>query len=119
MGFMGLQKPGQKESVNDYSNVLVPLATAKRHETVIAEYERRRSAEGLRDLSLESPGEKPQEKDGIDGIDGNEKGVLSTGSKVYSPYTIEGLKAEVFEDVKVTGCDSAYDCEFVGWEGMG
>jgi hypothetical protein len=29
----------------------------------------------------------------------------------YKPYTIEGLRAEVMEDVAASGHDSAYDCK--------
>lgn len=104
MGLFGLKKPFQKESVNNYTNVLVPLESAKRHDTVIAGYERRRSAESLRGSTDGAALKDAGEKD-------NEKGIES---KVHSPYSIEGLRAEVFDEMAARGDghDSAYDCEF-------
>lgn len=111
MGFLGIKKPFQKESVNNYTNILVPLANAKRHDTVIADYERRRSAENLapRASSLTSSDAKKESDAGVGAgadVGRNEK---SLGNGVYSPNTIEGLRAEVYEDMARSGEDSAYD----------
>lgn len=107
MGFLGLRKPGQKDSVNDYNDVLVPLATSKRHATVEAEYARRRSAEGrgsTTDTSTFGPSKVEENGEG------------EKGGKVSSPYTVEGLRAECMQDVDAGGHDTAYDCEFCsGW----
>lgn len=99
----------EKDSVDQYPGVLVPLAQASRHPTVAAEYARRRSAEGRSEEG--SPAEKKSEAKGSEG-DG-EDGVLRTSSAGYSPYTIEGLKAEVNEDAASGGHDTAYDCEYL------
>ena len=107
MGFMGLTSPFKKDSVDSYQGVLVPLANAARHPTVVAEYARRRSAandssDGNSDDPLKKDAAKP----------GKENGVMRTSSEGYSPYTVEGLSAEIHEDVTASGHDSAYDCEF-------
>ena len=108
MGFLGLKKPFQKESVDNYQGVLVPLATAQRHPTVAAEYARRQSAEGpSSDEVADGPAKK--EKTTTSAND-SENGVMRTTSAGYSPYTIEGLRAEVTEEVGAGGYDSAYDC---------
>jgi hypothetical protein len=106
MGFMGLTSPFKKDSVDNYEGVLVPLANAARHPTVVAEYARRRSAandssDGNSDDPLKKDGAKP----------GEENGVMRMTSEGYSPYTVEGLRAEIHEDVATSGRDSAYDCE--------
>lgn len=98
----------EKESVDKYPGVLVPLAQASRHPTVAAEYARRRSADGRNPDGSPSSTEKKVEKTGSDGEDG----VLRTSSTEYSPYTIEGLRAEVHEDASSGGHDTAYDCKF-------
>ena len=110
MGFQAIKSLFHKDSVNDYHNVLVPLEKARRHPTVEAEYARRRSAEGhdknadLDDSKNEAGPVNASESSG-------EEGVMRTSSANYSPYTIEGLRAEVMEDVTASGHDSAYDCE--------
>jgi hypothetical protein len=105
MGFMGLKGFGHKDSVNDFTDVLVPIANAKRHPNVIAEYQRRNSKEGARpdatvviDPKDESTGD-------------SEGGLPRTTSSVYSPYTIEGIKAEINDDLGATAVDTAYDCK--------
>jgi hypothetical protein len=108
MGFLGLKKPFQKASVDNYQGVLVPLAQAQRHPTVAAEYARRRSAEGR---SSDEVAVDPAKKDKTTtGADDSENGVMRTTSAGYSPYTIEGLRAEVTEEVGAGGHDIAYDC---------
>lgn len=116
MGFLGLSKPFKKDSVNDYQGVLVPLAQAKRHPLVIEAYSKRRFAEGLTSDSASSGtavaglgDTKAEAKE--DEPSGGEEGVVRTSSKLYCPYTVEGLKAEVLEDVSARGEDSAYDRE--------
>ena len=101
MKFMGITNPLHKESVDDFQGVLVPLANAARHPTVAAKYERRHSSE----TAAHSDSTKK------DKSSDNEDGVLNTNSAGYSPYTIEGLRAEVNEDVAASGHDSAYDCK--------
>ena len=105
MGFMGFTKPFQKDSVDNYEGVLVSLANASRHPTVVAEYARRRSAEG--DSSEGTSDDSIKKAKDL----GEEDGVMRTSNAEYSPYTIEGLRAEVHEDVAASGHDSAYDCE--------
>jgi hypothetical protein len=107
MGFMGLTSPFKKDSVDNYEGVLVPLANAARHPTVVAEYARRRSvandySDGNSDDPLQKDGAKPRE----------DNGMMRTSSEGYSPYTVEGLRAEIHEDVATSGQDSAYDCEY-------
>ncbi|KAG9233231.1 major facilitator superfamily domain-containing protein [Amylocarpus encephaloides] len=102
MHFMGLSF-NHTDSVNDYEGVLVPLANAQRHPALIAQYQRRLSEEGR---AVATSGD-PEAKD-LKNTDG-EEGVLRTESQAYSPYTIEGLRAEISEDVAVSGHDSAYD----------
>ena len=98
----------EKDSVDQYPGVLVPLEQAARHPTVAAEYARRRSAEGRNPDG--SPGlvEKKGDRTASDGEDG----VLRTGSAEYSPYTVEGLRAEINEEATSGEHDTAYDCEF-------
>jgi hypothetical protein len=54
MRFSGLRKPIQNDSIDNYEGILVSLAQAKRHNAVIAEYERRRSAEAARNRGMEA-----------------------------------------------------------------
>jgi hypothetical protein len=99
------------------SNVLVPLSQAQRHKTVEAEYQRRQSEEQMRQAGL---GEGKDKKDGSD----TEKQARPLSSSLHSPYTIEGLRAEVMEDMRNSGHDSVYDSElssvvkevFGGWQ---
>lgn len=86
------------------SNVLVPLSQAQRHKTVEAEYQRRQSEEQMRQAGL---GEGKDKKDGSD----TEKRARPLSSSLHSPYTIEGLRAEVMEDMRTSGHDSVYDSE--------
>ncbi|CAG8982309.1 hypothetical protein HYALB_00005309 [Hymenoscyphus albidus] len=102
MKFMGFTPFGHKDSINDH-NVLVTLANAQRHPTVVAEWERRRSVEA-QEAHLDGAGSK---KEG-DVTPDTEVGIR-TSSSTYDPYTIEGLKAEVNEDVAASGHDTAYD----------
>lgn len=105
----------EKDSVDNFDGVLVPLAQATRHPSVAAEYARRRSAEGggsPENGSARGAEIKGDEKTGRGGSDADgEDGVLRTESDEYSPYTIEGLRAEVMEDLSAGGHDTAYDCE--------
>jgi hypothetical protein len=120
MGFLAIKGLFRKDSINDYQDVLVPLANAQRHPTVEAEYARRRSAEG-QSKNDNTPGFATTKKEGP--LHANEtsgeEGVMRTSSQNYSPYTIEGLRAEVMEDVAASGHDSAYDCKlFLAPEGL-
>jgi hypothetical protein len=109
MGFMGLTRFGHKDSVDDFTGVHVPLANAKRHPDVIAEYQRRNSKEGVRPDATIVTESKDEMKDGP--LTDSEGGIPRTSSGVYSPYTIEGLRAEIHEDVAASGHNSAYDCK--------
>jgi hypothetical protein len=105
MGFLGIRKPFQKESVDNYQGVLVPLAHANRHPTVAAEYARRQSREG-RDLS--SDGIANKDKDSSKDDDG--EGGRRTNSLGSNAYTVEGLRAEVMEEIGAgEKADSSYD----------
>jgi hypothetical protein len=99
MPFLRLRKPGQKDSIDDYKGVLVPLSQANRHPTVAAEYARRRSNEGRSENSDDltyGPGPKPEEEGDV---------MVTAGNDMY---TIDGLRAEVQNESEG---DSAYDCE--------
>jgi hypothetical protein len=108
MGFMGLPKFGHKDSVNDFTDVLVPMTDAKRHPDVIAEYQRRVSKEGARPDAADVTGANDEKKDGR--LSDTEGGLPRTSSGTYSPYTVEGLKAEIHEDVSASEHNTAYDC---------
>ncbi len=108
---MGFANPFGKASANAYQGVLVPLAQAKRHATVVAEYERRKSLEGREvsdvDVDAEVKGEKVEKAP----VDSGESGVGSTTSRAYSPYTVEGLRAEVYEGIDGVEL-STYECMY-------
>ncbi|KAF4630613.1 hypothetical protein G7Y89_g7526 [Cudoniella acicularis] len=101
MGFMGITRPFHKDSVDDYQGVLVPLEQAIRHPAVMAEYERRRWEEEVResDVSVASIPEAGMKRgDKASEVD-TERGILAKiVTPVYSPNTIEGLRAEVVGD---------------------
>ncbi|TVY91080.1 putative MFS-type transporter [Lachnellula willkommii] len=101
--------PFRKESVNDYTGVVVPLERAIRHPTVVAEYARRCSA---RTSSSEGSGGSAHADDSKKD---NEAGVMRSNSSSYTPYTIEGLRAEIEEDMglvaSASGGDSQYQYE--------
>ncbi|KAI9682203.1 MAG: hypothetical protein M1817_000257 [Caeruleum heppii] len=80
--------PFKKHDVNEYPGVLVPLQSAPRHPSIVEKH----------DANL---------KDGAaPGSDG-ELGTRSSSD--YSPFTIEGLRAEIDEDLAASGINSAYD----------
>ena len=107
MGFLGITNPLKKDSVDDYNDVLIPFDKAERHSSVEAEYARRRSADEKRSPDSGKSGKTSNSES-------SEEGVLRTSSTNYNPHTIEGLRAEVMEEVSASGKghDSAYDCEF-------
>ena len=87
----------------------MPLAQAKRHETVEAEYARRFSQEGG---GLSPSGSKKED----DNKAVDEEGAAPTRSRVWDgAYTVEMLRDEVNSDVAASGHDSAYDCEYSLW----
>ena len=110
MGFLAIRSLLHKDSVNDYHDVLVPLEKAQRHPTVEVEYARRRSAEA-HDNNGDLDGAKKEAGPLNAGESSGEEGVMGTSSANYSPYTIEGLRSEVMEDVAASGHDSTYDCK--------
>ena len=113
MGFFaGIPRPFQKESLDNYQGVLVPLAQAKRHETVEAEYARRFSHDG-RPVSP-TPSKKNDSPDGGRAPDGkvDEEGARAPAGGIWDgAYTVEMLREEVTNDVAASGHDTAYDCE--------
>lgn len=101
MKFLGITL-FEKDSVDKYEGVLVPLATAQRHPTVEAEYARRHSEEGERSEGSDQPTAVK---------DDEAKAGQSTANREWNgTYTIEGLREEVMDDVGAGGHDSAYDC---------
>jgi hypothetical protein len=110
MGFLAINSLFHKDSVSDYNNVLVPLEKAQRHSSVEVEYARRRSAKGNGSTKDDS-GQK-KEAGALNGSEScGEDGVMRITSADYKPYTIEGLRAEVMEDVATSGYNSAYNCK--------
>lgn len=107
MGFFsGIPRLFQ-ESVDNYEGVLVPLAQARRHPTVEADYARRYSEEG-RALSP-SPAKTD---DSLDVRPSDEEADILPHSGVWNgEYTLEGLRDEINADVAASGHDSSYDCE--------
>jgi len=98
--FMGITDPFHKPSIHDFEGVLVPLDQAVRHDLTAAEYARRQSLERVSDAPSSDKKDKSTD---------SEPGVMRTNSAGYSPYTIDGLRAEINEDVAASGHDSAYD----------
>ncbi|TVY31156.1 putative MFS-type transporter protein [Lachnellula hyalina] len=113
MVFMGLTNPFHKTSVDDYKGVVVPLSQAIRHPTVAAEYARRNS--GRPSLSDGSSHVDDAKKDNDRASKDNDDGVMTSNSLGYSPYTIEGLRAEISDDMALVtsaeGGDSQYQYE--------
>lgn len=91
--------------MDDYQGVLVPLENATRHPTVAAEYARRRSAEGRSGVNDDSTFGKKKTEGDVSPTDGP----LSDNDQDLPRYTLEGLRAEVNEDVAASGHDSNYD----------
>lgn len=107
--FSHIPRPFRKESVDNYQGVLVPLAQAKRHQTVEAEYARRFSSEGVGN-SISPPGEK-KDGEGKLVVD-DEEGNAPARARVWDgSYTVEMLRDEVNADIAASGHDSSYDCE--------
>ncbi|KZF24278.1 MFS general substrate transporter [Xylona heveae TC161] len=85
--------PFRKHDVSDFPGVLVPLRDAHRHRSVVTAGDEK-----------------------LDGIDGktspngaNDEEQPHRNSETYSPYTIEGLRAEIAHEVAASGHDSVYD----------
>lgn len=79
--------PFAKHDVSEFPGVYVPLADAHRHASVVAKHE----GNGEKSSISEAPG-----------------GEAGPGQN-YSPYTIEGLRAEIESDLVASGHDAAYD----------
>lgn len=112
MGF--LVNPFRKETVDSFTGVLVPIESATRHPTVLAKYallEKTRSADAQ--TASSSTSEKQTSKDDARLGTTEESGVLHYGSSGCSPYSLEGLRMEVHEDVAAGAHSTTYDCE---WE---
>lgn len=73
--------PFRKHDVADFPDVLVPLQEAPRHPSVVRAYDE--------DAAEKSEGGRP-------GLE-------------YGPYTIEGLKAEIDQDIAASGHNTIYD----------
>ena len=89
MGFF--TNPFAKNDNVNYDHVLVPLTEVNRHASVLQKAEIRRfsiaTAGSDKDKSAEDVAEEA----------------------AYSPYTIEGLRFEIEEDVATSGHDTVYD----------
>ncbi|KAI9817224.1 MAG: hypothetical protein M1827_001337 [Pycnora praestabilis] len=85
--------PFRTHDVSDFPGVLIPLEHAERHNSVIRAAEEREKA---------GKGNSPM----LSGIDSED---APRGSAEYSAHTIEGLRAEIEEDVAASGHDTAYD----------
>jgi len=107
MKFLALGKLGRKESIDDYPGALIPLAQAKRHATVLAGYSPQKSREDSEGSATAALNKGSPNKYHL-----SEDGIPRTSSTEYNPYTIKGLKAEVYEDLAVSGHDSPYDRPF-------
>jgi hypothetical protein len=111
MGFLAMKSLFHKDSVNGYHDVLVPLQKAQHHPTVEAKYSGRRSTEGGGENGYLDDSKKKAGLRYANDSNG-EEGVMRISRANYSPYTIEGLRAEIREDVAAaSGHDSAYDCK--------
>lgn len=84
--------PFAKHDVSEFPGVLVPLQDARRHSVVTDKYDEKAD----KVAKLDSPGDAEREG----GISGN---------TAYTPYTLEGLRAEIDEDLQSGGVNSAYD----------
>lgn len=114
--FSHIPRPFQKETVDLYPGVLVPLAQAKRHETVEAEYARRYSLEG-RPASAASKkedggdvdGGAPETKESKETKLADEEGSPTRSRAWDGVYTVDMLRDEINADVAASGHDGAYD----------
>ncbi|KAI9816985.1 MAG: hypothetical protein M1832_004969 [Thelocarpon impressellum] len=79
--------PLAKHDVSDFSNVLVPLADAPRHPSVVD-----------KDSKLGKEASAPRADDGENGE-----------QRAYSAFTLEGLRAEIDDDLAASGVNSSYD----------
>lgn len=101
---MVLLLPFKKYKLEDFDSVIIPLGSAQRHPSVVAENRRRASAR-----TLVNEAEKGQGKPGSDnGSFDKEKSRRETDSD-DAILTLESLRAEVDADVSASGHDSAYD----------
>lgn len=82
--------PFKKHDVKDFPGILVSLQDAPRHPSVLRGYEERA---GGRNSTFDPDAEKGQ----------------SPSRDENSPYTIEGLKLEVEEDLAAAAHDTTYD----------
>jgi hypothetical protein len=109
MKLLGLEFGRHEELIPD---VVIPFEQAVRHDTVYDRYQKdqtRRSEELRRE-----PGGNGENKGWNGKTDGSnsEEDVMPSTSTDYHPNSIGGLRAEIMEDVKENGHDSAYDSEF-------
>lgn len=99
--------PFTRKEQSNFPGVVVPLANAPERSPSPLQ-----SDSEIKPSPDEKPNEKPDEKS-LDRSDRSENGV---GPIPDGPLTIEGLKAEVEEDIAASGHDSAYDrmffCDF-------
>ena len=82
---MGFMNPFKTHDVSDFPGVLIPLREAQRHHSVVGKHE---------EILAKTDSPNDEERVSID---------------QYSPYTIEGLKAEIDTDLAASGHDKAYD----------
>jgi hypothetical protein len=95
--------PFRRESVENFPGVLVPLEQAHRHI----------SATTVQGQTVnKSDASTPTDDTNIKATSKDETGIGRTSSANYTPYTVEGLRAEVMEDIAASGHDTSYDREF-------
>ena len=96
--------PFTRKEQSNFPGVVVPLANAPERSPSPLQ-----SDSEIKPSPDEKPNDKPDEKS-LDRSDRSENGV---GPVPDGPLTIEGLKAEVEEDIAASGHDSAYDRMFL------
>lgn len=106
MKLFGFEFGRNEELIPD---VVIPFEQVVRHDTVYDKYQRdqtRKSEELRREFSCATENKGLScKRDGSD----SEEGVMRPTSTDRHPNSIEGLRAEVIEDMKENGHDSAYD----------
>ena len=95
--------PFTRKEQSNFPGVVVPLANAP---------ERAPSPLQSDTENKPNPDEKPNETPDEKSLDRSDRSENGVGPVPGGPLTIEGLKAEVEEDVAASGHDSAYDRMF-------
>jgi hypothetical protein len=82
--------PFAKHDVSEYPGVLIPMAQARRHSSIVSEKSTKSAEAG-----------EPAADDASSSS--------STGGQAPMPLTIESLRAEIEDDLAAGGHDTAYD----------